>query len=351
MKFTYPAVRGMQAKHEYYIIMMPITDLVFISEPSQTSATNNYQRALNKTRIPEIRDYILSNRDSYVFSAITVSMSGTYEFLSAGNNNQLGFLVAQDDVVLRLNDGQHRKAALLAALDGDASLASETISVVVFIDEGLKRSQQIFTDLNKNAVKSSNSLATLFDSRDSLSICTTYTMNEVSILSQIVDVERDILGKNSMFFFSLNTLKKANQKIAANKSPSDDEKEFIVKYWTAVFNNIEEWINVADGTITKQYFRDTYILHFNVTLYALARLGNFILKSELDNFQDHLVKLSDIDWAKTNKEDWANRIFTSTGSLVKGEKAEILICARIKKLLGFKLTKQELRMDSIIKGQ
>ena len=131
MKFTYPAVRGMQAKHEYYIIMMPITDLVFISEPSQTSATNNYQRALNKTRIPEIRDYILSNRDSYVFSAITVSMSGTYEFLSAGNNNQLGFLVAQDDVVLRLNDGQHRKAALLAALDGDASLASETISVVV----------------------------------------------------------------------------------------------------------------------------------------------------------------------------------------------------------------------------
>ena len=296
-------------------------------------------------------DYILSNRDSYVFSSITVSMSGSYEFVASENNSKFGLLIAQVDVVLRLNDGQHRKAALLAALDCDSSLASETISVVVFIDEGLKRSQQMFTDLNKNAVKSSNSLATLFDSRDALSICTTYTMNEVSILSKIVDVERDILGKNSMYFFPLNTLKKANQKIVANKIPSNYEKEFIVKYWSIVFNNIKEWGSVVEGTITKQYFRDTYILHFNVTLYALARLGNFIFKNKLDNFQDNLAKLADIDWAKTNKQDWANRIFTSSGSLVKGEHAEILICIRIKKLLGFDLTKQELRMDSNIKGR
>ena len=351
MKFTYPAVRGTQANHEYYIVMMPIADLSLITEPTQASAVENYQRALNKSRIPEIRDYVLSNRDSYVFSSITVSMSGDYEFLSAENNNQLGLLSAQDNVVLRLNDGQHRKAALLAALNCDSSLASETISVVVFIDEGLKRSQQMFTDLNKNAVKSSNSLATLFDSRDSLSICTTHTMNEVPILSKIVDVERDILGKNSMCFFSLNTLRKANNKILTSKYTVEEGKDFLVRFWSTVFNNIKEWKEVADGIITKQFFRDTYILHFNVTLYALARLGNFILRNNAKNFQNDLAKLSNIDWAKTNKEDWANRIFTSTGSLVKGEKAEILICARIKKLLGFKLTKQELRMDSIIKGQ
>lgn len=351
MKFTYPAVRGTQANHEYYIIMMPIGDLSLISEPSQTSAANNYQRALNKARIPEIRDYVLSNRDSYVFSAITVSMSGNFEFMSTESNNQLGLLIAQDDVVLRLNDGQHRKAALQAALNSDSSLSSESISVVVFIDEGLKRSQQMFTDLNKNAVKSSNSLATLFDSRDALSICTTHTLNEVPILSQIVDVERDILGKNSMYFFSLNTLRKANDKILTTKNTCDEGKDFLVRFWSTVFNNIKEWQDVVNGIITKQFFRDTYILHFNVTLYALARLGNFIFRNNANNFQNDLAKLANIDWAKNNKEDWAKRIFTSTGSLVKGEQAEILICARIKKLLGFELTKQEQRMDSNIIGR
>lgn len=351
MKFAYPAVRGLQANREYYVVMMPISDLALITEPGQSSAVENYQRTLNKARIPEIRDYILSNRDNYVFSAITVSMSGNFEFKASGDSEALGLLIALDNVVLRLNDGQHRKAALQAALCKDSSLAIETISVVVFIDEGLKRSQQMFTDLNKNAVKSSNSLATLYDSRDGLSTCTTYAMKNVPILSKIVDVERDILGKNSMYFFTLNTLRKANQKIITNKSPSTAEKEFIVNYWSAVFKYIKEWNNVADGTITKQYFRDTYILHFYVTLYALARLGNFIFKNKIDNFQENLAKLSDIDWSKTNKQDWANRIFTPAGSLVKGEHTEILICTRIKKLLGFELTKQECRMDSNIKGR
>lgn len=349
MKFAYPAVRGLQANREYYVVMMPINDLALITEPDQSSAADNYQRALNRARIPEIRDYILYNRDNYVFSAITVSMSGSFKFEVSEDSDKSGLLIALDDVVLRLNDGQHRKAALHAALNKDPSSALETISVVVFIDEGLKRSQQMFTDLNKNAVKSSNSLATLFDFRDGLSTCTTFAMKNVPILSKIVDVERDILGKNSMYFFSLNTLRKANQKIVANKSPSNDEKKFIVKYWSAVFNNIKEWNSVIDGTITKQYFRDTYILHFYVTLYALARLGNFIFKNKIDNFQENLVKLSDIDWSKTNKQDWANRIFTPAGSLVKGEHTEILICTRIKKLLGFELTKQEYRMDSNIK--
>ena len=35
-------------------------------------------------------------------------------------------------------------------------------------DKGLERSQQIFTDLNKHAVKTSNSIAELYDSRDDL---------------------------------------------------------------------------------------------------------------------------------------------------------------------------------------
>ena len=59
------------------------------------------------------------------------------------------------DAKLLINDGQHRKAAILAAIKEDETLLNETISVVFFQDQGLARSQQMFTDLNKHAVKTS----------------------------------------------------------------------------------------------------------------------------------------------------------------------------------------------------
>ena len=59
------------------------------------------------------------------------------------------------DSIFLINDGQHRKAAIEAAMQEDDSLGKETISIVFFGDNGLERSQQMFTDLNKYAVKTS----------------------------------------------------------------------------------------------------------------------------------------------------------------------------------------------------
>lgn len=76
------------------------------------------------------------------------------------------------EAVFLINDGQHRKAAIEAAMEEDSSLGKETISIVFYSDNGLARSQQMFTDLNKHAVKTSNSLATLYDSRDQIAVAT-----------------------------------------------------------------------------------------------------------------------------------------------------------------------------------
>ena len=65
------------------------------------------------------------------------------------------------DSKILINDGQHRKAAILAAIEEDETLLDETIPVVLFADKGLERSQQMFTDLNKHAVTTSKSLNAL----------------------------------------------------------------------------------------------------------------------------------------------------------------------------------------------
>ena len=51
------------------------------------------------------------------------------------------------------------------------------ISVVFFQDDGLKRSQQMFSDLNKNAVKPTKSLNILYDHRDE--VLSIYVVNLV----------------------------------------------------------------------------------------------------------------------------------------------------------------------------
>ena len=81
------------------------------------------------------------------------------------------------DARFLINDGQHRKAAILEALKDDETLEEETIPIVFFEDKGLARSQQIFTDLNKNAIKTSNSISELYDSRDTLAVITRNVVN------------------------------------------------------------------------------------------------------------------------------------------------------------------------------
>lgn len=83
--YVFPAVRGTQAKREYYVSMvsLDVMSKIFQFTDEELPPEIRSQRILNKSRIPEIRDYILSNPDSYVFSALTVSVDGDMEFLAA----------------------------------------------------------------------------------------------------------------------------------------------------------------------------------------------------------------------------------------------------------------------------
>ena len=65
-----------------------------------------------------------------------------------------------------INDGQHRRASIELALRERPELADETIAVVFFVDIGLKHCQQMFADLNRYAIRPSQSLGALYDHRD-----------------------------------------------------------------------------------------------------------------------------------------------------------------------------------------
>ena len=162
--YRFPVVKGVQATREYYIAMIPLKMISKLFPPEDEYVLPEYraQRKLNTARIPVISKYILNNRESYVFSALAASIDGQFNFCPS-EYPDVGLLEISMDAKLLINDGQHRKAAILEAIAEDESLLNETISVVFFEDQGLARSQQMFTDLNKHAVKTSNSIAELYD--------------------------------------------------------------------------------------------------------------------------------------------------------------------------------------------
>ena len=145
--YIFPAVRGLQANEEYFICMVPLSLLtkIFNYQTDDVAPEYRAQRKLNEQRIPEIKDYIVKNRNSYVFSALCASFDGDYKFEESSTNSSIGNLIISMSAKFLINDGQHRRAAISEALIEDPTLENETISIVMFKDKGLERSQQMFT--------------------------------------------------------------------------------------------------------------------------------------------------------------------------------------------------------------
>ena len=344
--YSFPAVKGIQAGREYYISMVPLKLLskLFPGDDDIVAPEHRAQRKINETRIPEIKKYILENRETYVFSALSASIDGKFSFVASENEN-IGTLLVDMSSVFLINDGQHRKAAIEAAMLEDETLGNETISIVFFSDMGLSRSQQMFTDLNKHAVKTSNSLSTLYDSRDAVAVATKKVIDVVPFFKRYTDKERDILGKNSSNLFTLNMIYKANLKIVNNGNCDDNAVEFLVEYWKSVAENITEWQEVMNRSLTKKDLRENYIITFAITLTALGRLGRYFFDNPKVNMATSLKKLRKIDWSRSN-EDWMGRMIREDGKVVNSEEAVILTCAKIKQLIGLPLSKDELVKES-----
>lgn len=118
--YTFPAVKGIQANEEYYICMVPcgLLSKLFILDANNVSPDFRAQRKLNYARIPQLKKYILSNRNSYVFSALAASISGQFIFEEIGGSG-LGELKVDMDAIFLINDGQHRKTAIDEAIIDD----------------------------------------------------------------------------------------------------------------------------------------------------------------------------------------------------------------------------------------
>lgn len=340
--YKFPVVKGIQARREYYIGMVPLKAIskIFIDDDEYVLPEYRAQRRLNISRIPAITKYILTNRNDYVFSALAASIDGDFKFIESEKNSDLGVLEISMDARILINDGQHRKAAILEALTEDDTLGDETISVVFYKDIGLERSQQIFTDLNKHAVKTSNSIAELYDSRDDLAVITRRAISKVPFINTYTDKEKDNLGKYSSKLFTLNTFYQANKRIVLKESIDKHTETFLEQFWNSVADNMVQWQELEQKEISKIDLRENYIITQAVVIRALGSVGHYFFTHPEVDMREIMPRLKNVDWRRSACQ-WQMRTIRENGRMISSNSAVILIGNVIKQALKIELDTDE----------
>jgi len=313
--YGFDAIRGIQAGREFYVAMCPLKIIpkLFIFNDYDIPPELRAQRVLRDSRIPAIKDYILNNPDDYTFSSLTASVDGVMKFTSAaslGPDGKLGRLYINMDSRLLINDGQHRRRAIEEALKERPELGHEMISVVFFQDEGLKRSQQMFSDLNKNAVKPTKSLSILYDHRDEFSKFIVNLANTIEIFEGRVELEKTSISNRSIKVFTLNGISDASMRlfgISKGKKLSDEEKQLVKEFWDTVSKNIAEWQLLLQDKVPAIELRKNFVNTNTNLLNSLGIVGRIIIEEFPKTWKEKLRGLKNIDWSRTNPE-WEGRL-------------------------------------------
>jgi len=351
--YGFDAIRGVQAGHEFYVVMCPLKIIpkLFIFNDYDIPPELRAQRILRESRIPAIKNYILNNPNDYIFSSLTASVDGTMKFTPApslGQDGKLGRLYVAMDSRLLINDGQHRRKAIEEALKERPDLGHEMISVVFFQDTGLKRSQQMFSDLNKNVVKPTKSLNILYDHRDEFSKFIVSLVNIVEIFEGRVELEKTSISNRSTKVFTLSGISDATlrflRKSRVGAKISDEEKSLVKEFWEEVTKNMPEWQLLLENKITPFELRKGFINTHTNLLNALGIVGNVIREQHPDNWKEKIRGLKNVDWSRSNP-DWEGRLIMNN-QMLKLAKGIELAANTILKKCGITLSEDRLQYES-----
>lgn len=351
----FPAVRGMQAGKPCYIAMCPmrLVPKIFLFDEEDVPPELRAQRKLNEARIPDIVNYLVDNPENYTLSAITASINSQVHFkpmADTGPAINIGLLSIPMSAQILINDGQHRRKAIEEAIKEAHELGYDNIPVLFFIDEGLSRSQQMFADLNKHAVRPSDSLSTLYDRRDQGAALARYVYEHVPCFKKLTDLEHSSLSKRSSKLFTLSSIKLASRSLL-RKTAKDDitgqEMKLAASYWLEVSHQMPDWQAALNKKVATADLRENQIHANGIGLHALGCAGADLISQRTKTWKKYIKAVKSIDWSRSNTQIWQGRATDMRGKISKAKLNVTLTANVIRLAYGVKLSTE----DRIIEDQ
>jgi len=202
----------------------------------------------------------------------------------------------------------------------------------------------MFADLNKHAVRPSDSLGTLYDQRDPSSELARYIYNDVECFKKLTDLEHSSLSKRSSKLFTLSSLKLASRSLL-KKGPkdqiSDSDMQLASQYWSTVCENMPDWISALNKNVSTADLREQQIHAHGIALHALGSAGADLMEQQPDNWKNSISSLQNIDWTRSNTKLWQGRCTDIRGKLSKTNLSITLTANVIRKHYGLKLSETD----------
>lgn len=342
--YEFTAIRGIQAGSAYYVLMCPLKLVarLFRFNESEIPADLRAQRVLNRARVPAIARYITEHPKEYILSSLCASVDGEIDFIPASSEGPLrsvGRLRVSMTSTILINDGQHRRAAIEEAVRERPLLGDETISVVVFVDRGLERSQQMFADLNLHAVRPTRSIGVLYDHRDPLAALVRQVIAEIPLFRDFTDLERTSIPNRSLKLFTLSGLHQATEALlgkGTNSQITDVDRELTIRFWHSVASAMADWRAAAARNVSSAELRRDYVHAHGVALQAIGVAGARLIALYPKDWEKRLAGLGGVDWSRANRDLWEGRALVH-GHINKGRTNVLLSANVILKELGVPL--------------
>ncbi|WP_436659715.1 DNA sulfur modification protein DndB [Acinetobacter sp. P1(2025)] len=339
---TFSAVRGVQGGRSNYLIQIRLSDVEnLFSFNYGEKLDKSYQRPVNPKRKVQIADYMTSNSTFILPTVLAFPLRGSFTFESIDIPNapiDLGVLKLSVDCILGLFDGQHRVSGIIEALKKKTHMnPNDTISVLLLEKQNLISAQQIFSDININAVKPSQSIKLLYDNRNMISVISKGLIRSNPFLSEYTDMTNSNLAKDSIKLFSFSAIYSAVNEMMKGLDDLNpqDKVQFINDFWSEITQHFIPFCYVSEKSVTPENLRQTSLAPFAVTIQALGIFAVTIFKADRDNWKEYVHALHKVSFLKQNPT-WINRVIQN-GKIRKSRTNSVLIANVLLKEIGIEL--------------
>lgn len=245
--------------------------------------------------------------------------------------------------------------AIKEAIKEAPALAAEKIAVILLPYQSVKRSQQMFSDLNRNAKATTKALNVLFEWRGLFEQAAKMSISISSVLKERVELEKNSLARKSPKVITLGVLYEMSKILLEgrngyinrpNKEPAPELVEEAACELAEVFdeviiNILPEFERVLSKDMMPYEYRSRFIAIHSVGWQSMAHA----IRAAIDQYPGSWKeicreKMSNIDWRITNA-DWEGTAVS--GGLVNNRTTNIrLLSAQIKEFIGIELSDTEI---------
>jgi DNA sulfur modification protein DndB len=311
---------------EYYVTVMKLGELVKqvgYAEDLQKwdeGIPSEYkkQRKLNMSRVTtEMVPYLTATPDHF-YAAITAEVerpgdpTSKITFEPTDGSDEVGVVKFDGSEQIMALDGQHRLKSIELALKDHPDLARESVAVILVQGRGFRRSQQLFSDLNRYAKQPSKTLNLLFEHREFFAGVAKEVAENAATFKDRVNLETNSLGRKTRHHITLAVLYECvvslldghySDRESDSKKMQEAVKRVIHIYDDVIVPALPEFQDMLAGRFTPYDLRCKYIYPHSVGEQAIAKAVRACQDQFGAKWEDAVKQaFPKIDWRLVNPE-------------------------------------------------